>query len=334
MIIYPWLESTYLNILNIYQQGKGYAILISSPPGNGKASLFKVIIRWLMCSIKPKSMKYCGQCNSCQLMNTGNHPDYYYLNIKKERNSIGVDIIRMLIEKLYSHAYQDGAKLIWLAHIELLTKQGMNALLKIIEEPPDNTYFLLGCRDYACILPTLLSRCIYWQLPLPIESMGLSWLHQQNNDTYPILAARTALRLCGGAPLAAQYLLNSAYWEQRIELCSTISKVLHSGKFLTLLPLIDVNDDAPLNWLLTILVDALKLQQSSQDFLVNLDQSALINAIAKRWTTIYLHDKVQQLLYCRKKLSDIKGINRQLLLAHRLLNWELEISKYTYNNNI
>ncbi|PLK59073.1 DNA polymerase III subunit delta' [Candidatus Palibaumannia cicadellinicola] len=330
MILYPWLESDYLNILTRYQQGKGHhALLLYSPKGNGKASLFQALSRWLIC-LQPNTIRNCGQCHSCQLMNAGNHPDYYQLELEKGQQSIGVETIRVFIESLYSHARQGGAKVISLSHIELLTKQGVNALLKIIEEPPNNTYFLLGCRDKSCLLPTLLSRCLCWQLSYPDEALGLSWLQQQKN-TYPSLAASTALRLCGGAPLAALALLQPACWKQRIALCMAMSEALHCSDWLTLLPLLNGhnhkdNNNGPMHWLLTILIDALKWQQGAQDFVVNVDQTHLVTAVAARWDSMTLHHQVQQWLNCRRKTTEVSGINRQLLLAYQLLNWELDMS--------
>ncbi|AIN47350.1 DNA polymerase III subunit delta' [Candidatus Palibaumannia cicadellinicola] len=330
MRLYPWLESHYLNILTSYQQGKGHhALLLYSQKGNGKAFLFQALSNWLMC-LKPNTIINCGQCHSCQLMNAGNHPDYYKIELEKEQQSIGVETIRILIESLYSHPHQGGAKVVSLSHIKLLTKQGVNALLKMLEEPPEETYFLLGSRDKSCLLPTLLSRCLCWQLPSPDEALGLSWLQQQK-ETYPILAARTALRLCGGAPLAALALLQPACWNKRQALCVAMREALHHRDFLTLLPFLNGNEDVPLHWVLTLLIDALKLQQGAQAFLVNADQLNLITAVAMHWTSLTLHRQVQQWLHCHHQWSEVSGINRKLLLTYRLLNWEWDMSNpYTH----
>lgn len=103
-----------------------------------------------------------------------------------------------------------GVKVVWLPHAEQLTEQAANALLKTLEEPPEDTYFLLVCETPARLLPTLRSRCLYWPLPAPNEALGLRWLRQAGFDDS--LSACTALRLCANAPLAAEALLQPARW--------------------------------------------------------------------------------------------------------------------------
>lgn len=319
---YPWLNTTYRQILTSYQQQHGHhALLLHSHEGNGETSLFYALTRWLMCC-QPVGIKSCGSCRSCQLMQISNHPDHYWLKPEKGKLSIGIEIIRNVIYDLHGHIRQGKAKVVWLLQSEALTEQATNALLKTLEEPPDNTYFLLGCQEPSRLLPTLLSRCLYWPLPSPKEELGLYWLQQQKCG-YDQIAARTALRLSSGAPLAAFMLLQPTCWQERLVLCEGITQAIASNNFLQLLSLLHHDqDDAPLHWLISLLTDAIKWQHSLYDYLVNLDQPELIAIIAMRWTASSLHHQIHQWFAYRCQLHEISSVNRELILTHQLLNYE------------
>lgn len=318
---YPWLNTPYRQILARYQDGKGHhALLIHALKGGGAASLFYALGRWLICQ-QPDGIKSCGHCHSCRLMLAGTHPDFYQPEPEKGRLSLGVDNIRQIIDPLYHHAQQGGAKVVWLPHSEILTEQAANALLKTLEEPPERTFFLLGCREPSHLLPTLRSRCLYWHLPSPEEPVGLRWLQQQGITAQE--QARTALRLASGAPVAALELLQPARWAERAALCVGLGDALADGDFLKLLPLLNKDkDDEPIYWLLSLLADALKWQQGAAEFMLNQDQLPLVGELAGRFPPGALHHQMHQWLHCRRQWRDIAGVNRELLLTNQLLNWE------------
>ncbi|MCR3755316.1 MAG: DNA polymerase III subunit delta' [Sodalis sp. Psp] len=317
---YPWLNGPYRQILACYQQERGHhALLLHSQSGNGEESLCYAISCWLMCR-RQDGIKICGTCHSCRLMQAGNHPDYYHPEPEKGRQSLGVDSIRLIIDNVYNRAHQGGLKVVWLPRSELLTEQAANALLKTLEEPPEETYFLLGCQDPSRLLLTLRSRCLYWPLPAPEEALSLFWLQQ--TDNFDPLSACTALRLCSGAPLAAKALLQPRRWQERLALCAALSDAIISGNMLTLLPILNQEDDGPLCWMLSLLTDALKWQQGAGKFLANIDMQYLVESLAAFWSVSLLHTQWQQWLHCRRQWHEVSEINHELLLIHHLLNWE------------
>lgn len=90
----------------------------------------------------------------------GNLFDWYRLiEIEKKQGQIGVDEAQEIVKKLYLKSYEGGYKvmLIWMA--EKMNTAAANKLLKLIEEPPDKTIFLLLCEDEEQILQTIRSRC-------------------------------------------------------------------------------------------------------------------------------------------------------------------------------
>ncbi|MCL2898560.1 DNA polymerase III subunit delta' [Brenneria tiliae] len=322
---YPWLNASYRHLIGQYQAGRGHhAILLHALSGMGEDSLVYALSRWLMC-LHPEGMKSCGKCHSCHLMIAGTHPDWYVLSPEKGKQSLGIDPVREVQDKLYQHARQGGSKVIWLPAAELLTEAAANALLKTLEEPPQGTYFLFGCREPARLLATLRSRCLYHYLGVPDETHSILWLNSRHqHDTQ---ALRTALRLQAGAPLAAEKLLQAERWRQRTALCQAFFAALSSHDLLSLTPQLNHDDAAErIHWLASLLLDALKWQQGAGDHLVNLDQAALIERLANESANPQLQYELHQWLACRQKLLTIAAVNRELLLTERLLDGEQSLS--------
>ncbi|CNH71413.1 DNA polymerase III subunit delta' [Yersinia aldovae] len=329
---YPWLTVPYRQWVGQHTAGRGHhALLLHSLPGNGEEALIYGLSRWLMCRQR-QGEKSCGECHSCRLMLAGNHPDWYVLSPEKGKNSIGVELVRQQIEKLYSHAQQGGAKVVWLPHAELLTDAAANALLKTLEEPPEKTYFLLDCHQPASLLATLRSRCFYWHLACPDTATSLQWLNRQL--TAEPVAMLTALKLSEGAPLAAERLLQPERWSLRSALCAALGAALSSMDLLSMMAQLN-HDDATerLQWVASLLLDALKWQQGAGEFMVNQDQLLLVQQLAQVATPPVLLHSTKQLAKCHHQLLSVVGVNRELLLTEFLLSWETSLSTGTYSTS-
>lgn len=318
---YPWLRGPFEKILSQYQSGRGHhALLLHALPGMGDDALIYALSRWLMCQ-RPQGNKSCGQCRSCQLMQAGTHPDSYVIAPEKGKTSLGIDGIREITEKLYGHAQQGGAKVVWLTDAGLLTEAAANALLKTLEEPPANTWFFLGSREPARLPATLRSRCLYWYLPVPEESFSLAWLARETAQDGGQL--RAALRLSAGAPAAALELLQPEKWAQRQALCEKLAEACSSKDLLAMLPVLNHEDATRrIHWLSSLLLDALKWQQGAGGWLTNDDMQPLIVSLANSARPAVLQAIVQGWFTCRESLLTVVGINRELLITEQLLTWE------------
>lgn len=317
---YPWLRPHLASLVASYQAGRGHhALLIHALPGMGADSLLYAISRYLMCQ-QPEGHKSCGKCHSCQLMQAGSHPDYYALAPEKGKSSLGIDAVRELSEKLYEHARLGGAKVVWLADATLLTDAAANALLKTLEEPPANTWFLLACREPAYLLATLRSRCRLHHLTPPEEAYALAWLGREVTASQDMLI--TALRLSGNAPAAALELLQHDVWGARQQLCQGLEQALSRRDWLALLPALNHDNAATrLHWLATLLLDASKVKQHITR-LTNTDVMPLISLLARALSAARLQTIMQDICACREQLLNVTGLNRELILTDRLLRWE------------
>jgi DNA polymerase-3 subunit delta' len=333
MTWYPWLSAPYRQLVGQYQSGRGHhAMLMHAANGMGDAALVYGLSRWLLCQHQDGE-KSCGKCHSCQLMIAGNHPDWHVLMPEKGKNSLGVDPVRQLIETLYNYSQQGGAKVVWVPEAELLTEAAANALLKTLEEPPAKTYFLIGCRETSGLLATLRSRCFYWHLPTPDEVPTTQWIGRQLNAD-PV-AIKTALRLSNGTPLAALALLQPERWKQRMALCQQLATSCQQRDMLSLMIQLNHDDVADrLQWLCSLLLDAIKWQQNAGQFIINHDQQPLIAQIAGLQANDALQKSVQAWMHCRQQLLTIIGVNRELILTEQLLEWDMSLSEFRSDSSI
>lgn len=319
---YPWLTKPYKDLVAQYTSDRSHhALLLHIPEQFGEELLVNALGRWLMC-LHPQGEKTCGQCRGCQLMSAGTHPDWYEVIPENNKSTLGVEQIRQLTDKIYERSQQGGVKAVWLPDATLLTDSAANALLKTLEEPPENTYFLLGCHEPAKLLATIRSRCLYWPLLCPNESYGSQWLARE----YPQVDKQnliTALRLSNLSPLKAYNLLDAKYWQQRLDLANAFSSAVHQKDFLSLLPELN-QDNAPerLNWCLSLFTDAMKRRQNAGDYIANQDQLLLIERLAGTFDSLALQKIIRQWLSCRRQLMTIAGVNKELLLTNLLVNTE------------
>ena len=317
---YPWLRPSFEQLVGSYQAGRGHhALLLQSLNGMGGEALMYALCRFLMCR-QPEGHKSCGHCHSCQLMQAGTHPDYYPLSPEKGKSALGIDAVRDVNDKLYERARLGGAKVVWISDAALLTDAAANALLKTLEEPPENTWFFLACEEPARLLTTLRSRCRLHHLSPPTESYALAWLEREVN--LPQEALLTALRLCASAPAAALELLKEPQWTARQQLCQALATTLASGDWLALLPILNHEQAAVrLHWLASLLVDAQKRQQGIT-LVSNPDVWPLLEQLAHSLPAARLQAIAHDVCTCREQLLNVVGVNRELLLTERLLCWE------------
>jgi DNA polymerase-3 subunit delta' len=126
----------------------------------------------LFCRCAPKGrLGGCGECEECRLFNSQNHPDFIVVNCA-EKEEGNAEAIRSLLSKLALRSFRGGARVVLLKSSEELGVASSNILLKSLEEPLPNTYFILTCKNPSRLLPTILSRCQRWFVPHEESSLS------------------------------------------------------------------------------------------------------------------------------------------------------------------
>jgi len=132
-----------------------HALLFTGPEGIGKCLTASGLAKALLC--RQLTNDFCDQCPSCHSISQGNHPDVAI--IKPEANSITIEQLREWQKELESKSYAGSWRITVIDQAERITHGAANSILKIIEEPPDNTIICLIAVEPRNILPTILSRC-------------------------------------------------------------------------------------------------------------------------------------------------------------------------------
>ena len=117
---------------------------------------------------------------SYKLAINGSNPNLLLVDTLSEKKNIDISQIRELITKLNKSSFNNKERFIIMDNIERLNISSINALLKILEEPPLNTYFILINND-RFILPTLKSRCINFKISLDHKT-SISVINNIFND--------------------------------------------------------------------------------------------------------------------------------------------------------
>ncbi|MEA4900230.1 DNA polymerase III subunit delta' [Desulfitobacterium sp.] len=144
----------------------------------------------------------CLECSACRRIHSGNHPDVHILQPQKA--SLGIEEILHWQEQVYRKHYEGKYKVFILEQADRLTLPAENALLKVIEEPPERTIIILSAQNAEALLPTIQSRAQAVYFP---ETEKDNWLNSLDPSINP-QEAEEAFMLSGNDPEGALVILD------------------------------------------------------------------------------------------------------------------------------
>lgn len=147
-----------------------HAMLFSGIDGCGRQTCAKATAMVINCMAAAGSSA-CGQCRSCRKMEAGVHPDLVV--VKPSTVLIKIDQIRALYKEVRHAPLEGQFRVIVINDAQTMNSEAANALLKLLEEPPRGTIFILTATEANDLLPTIVSRCqkISFQ-PLPATQIA------------------------------------------------------------------------------------------------------------------------------------------------------------------
>ncbi|MGB3680962.1 MAG: DNA polymerase III subunit gamma/tau [Rubrobacteraceae bacterium] len=132
-----------------------HAYLFSGPRGTGKTSTAKVLAMGLNC-VQGPTPEPDGTCESCRAITNNSSMDVLEMDAASNR---GIDEIRELRDRVNLAPASGRMKVYIIDEVHMLTAEAFNALLKMLEEPPEHVIFVLATTEKHKVLPTIISRC-------------------------------------------------------------------------------------------------------------------------------------------------------------------------------
>jgi len=146
------------------------------------------------CNCLSDSIPACNQCKSCRKIDAQSHPDILTISLVKGKKVISISQIRELGLAISSRPNEAEFRMALILNADLMNIQAQNALLKMLEEPPDKTFFILIASTTSPLLPTIISRCRKIRFkPLTDKFIGQYLTqHFKINKDLAHIAAKTA----------------------------------------------------------------------------------------------------------------------------------------------
>ncbi|MCQ2770900.1 MAG: hypothetical protein MJ236_03775 [Clostridia bacterium] len=185
----------------IYSKTLSHAYLIVGAKGSGKKTLAEAIA----CEM---ANAYGSDAEVGSIKNRM-CPDVVWARKEENKKTFGVDAVRSAISTVSLSPNSLDFKLYIFEDSDLLTIQAQNALLKVIEEPPANTFFLLLCNNVASIITTVRSRVQTIYMDVMPDKDILDYLRQNDINIKDETKKGFVLRLCNGAAGHAKELAES-----------------------------------------------------------------------------------------------------------------------------
>ena len=225
--IFPWLKPVAERLPTTLPS----AVLIVGQKGLGKERLALHLAQARLCEDAASDARPCGVCVACHLFDIGHHPDFRLLQPGNEQisdpprdseteektkgKSAGTQIlvaaVRDLTGLVTETAHRGRAKVVLISPAEAMHPSAANALLKMLEEPPTNTHFLLVSHEPHRVLRTVASRCFRLPVTAPAGAIALQWLADRIAGNHQL-----TLSMSGYAPAAAAELAqNDEFWSAR-----------------------------------------------------------------------------------------------------------------------
>jgi len=322
-----------------------HALMIAGPRGIGKNDLAAWLAQWLLCTDPDLASGPCGKCQSCRLFIAHTHPDLHGVqpeSVFKHSNSllahyahryppedktagskdstvIRIDQIRALIASSQTRPQIALRKVIVLSPADALNTNAANSLLKLLEEPPPDSYLILVTHRPSRLPATIRSRCARIDLHIPKQEPALSWLQSQQ---IPAEEAGRLLAVAGGSPLEALEMANSGFLAQRDQLLSDLESlaarkgdpVACAGRWKQL------GAEVSLRWMQGGLADLIRLQlQPGANPRNNPDLGPRLQALEKRLHLKQLFGLWEAVSRDRQAVGS--AVDEQLMLENLLILW-------------
>lgn len=201
-----------------------HSINLEGEPGSGRTALAMALAGAVLCEKQQGEM--CRECSACRKVLAGVHSDVLLVEDLPTKDQVG--LVRELRKNAYTGPHEGRAKVIIIPDAKRLSRESQNVLLKVIEEPPEDTFFIFTCDNKFRLLPTILSRVTTISLhPLAVEDCA-RLLGERFPQKSPEECREAALLACG-APGEGEAILTNAGAAKRARAARAVVESMARG---------------------------------------------------------------------------------------------------------
>lgn len=212
--LYPWQLPLWQQFSEQKQQQRlPHALLLSGVKGLGKTGFSHNMVASILCQAVKENGHACNECHSCKLLMAGGHPDHIEIAPEATGKQIKIDQIRSLKAKQQLTSNVSEWKTVIVSPADSMTISASNSLLKLLEEPQQNTVLILVSAHPEKLPITIRSRCQNFHMATPDYEQAVQWI-KTNSDNVADSDINNLLTLAKGAPLATLVMLNEQGSEQ------------------------------------------------------------------------------------------------------------------------
>ncbi|MDA3813718.1 MAG: DNA polymerase III subunit gamma/tau [Candidatus Cloacimonetes bacterium] len=310
------------------------AYLFTGPRGVGKTSLARIFAKSLNCLNDGPTTSPCNVCQNCTEITHGNSSDVIEID---GASNTGVEDIRDLQKELMYAPSNSRNKIYIIDEVHMLSKNAFNALLKTLEEPPENVVFIFATTEPHKVIPTIISRCQrfdFKRIPIPAIIDRLSSICKIDEISIDPEALFAIAKKADGSMRDALSLMDQvlAYGKDYISLVDVLSifGIVHTDIFYKILLFIIEKNASDI---IKLLHDILEKGNDIQEFLngmldyirnlllLNLEIDIPTISDANRKQMLEISDKFEDndLIYIMsiliKTKMDIKSSSNPILIA-------------------
>jgi DNA polymerase-3 subunit delta' len=288
-----------------------HALLFTGIPGTGKRTTALALARLLQCQ-SARGTVACGICPSCKKIDSGNHPDLVF--IKPSGVFIKTEQIRTLRKEFVLKPFEGNRRIAIISDAHTMNLEAANTFLKILEEPPRDSFMILTAHQVSDLLPTIISRCQHIAFaPLPPKLIAEKLVAERKSDRQ--MADIEAIYAQGSLGMALQADLQKVAQERdwMVEQFSALS-LNRMNHLLSIAEILSKDKDNLLNnleilkvWVRDILFGKLYPKK-----ILNKDLVEKIDTVSRRYSVSSLLQKIKIIQVAQ--IATQKGRNRQLVL--------------------
>ena len=266
----------------------------------------------------------CGVCENCQKIGKFNHPDLIQIQptVSKsgKRKNILIEQIHKINHLVSLAPYSAKFKIVEIFNIDLATLDAQNALLKLLEEPPRDTIFILQTTKINSLLPTILSRCRKIKIDNFSDDEIIEQLQPRGLD---LSICKEIAKVAAGDLKKAQFLAQPANWQKyKIQAQSILSLLIQKdfSNFFKIIDAISKDPEKTRKFLIIFRSILRDMYLAKLDLLDLISNNFMIEEIKKAKNT-FSFELIVDLMQFINQINILikKNINSKILLENLIL---------------